>query len=63
MRDESCGGHFRSEHQSAEGEAVRNDDEFAFVGVWEHQGDNQPPILHKEQLVYEEVKFTTRSYK
>ncbi|MDP0494710.1 MAG: fumarate reductase/succinate dehydrogenase flavoprotein subunit [Verrucomicrobiota bacterium JB024] len=63
MRDESCGGHFRTEHQSAEGEAVRDDDNFAFVGVWENQGDDKPPVLHKEQLVYEEVKFTTRSYK
>ncbi|MBC2594239.1 fumarate reductase/succinate dehydrogenase flavoprotein subunit [Ruficoccus amylovorans] len=63
MRDESCGGHFRTEHQSEEGEAVRDDDKFAFVGVWEYQGDNKAPALHKEELVYEEVKFTTRSYK
>ncbi len=63
MRDESCGGHFRSEHQSEEGEAVRDDDNYAFVGVWEYQGDDKPPALNKEELVYEEVKFTTRSYK
>ncbi len=63
MRDESCGGHFRSEHQTPDGEAERNDDEFAFVGVWEHQGDDKEPKLHKEELTYEEVKFTTRSYK
>ncbi len=75
MREESCGGHFRVEHQYtgddevvksgflSAGEAKRNDDEFAFVGVWEHQGDKQPPKLHKETLEYEEVKFSTRSYK
>lgn len=63
MRDESCGGHFRSEHQTPDGEAVRNDDDYAFVGVWQDQGEGKEPKLLKEQLVYEEVKFTTRSYK
>jgi len=63
MRDESCGGHFRVEHQTEDGEAVRNDDEFAFVGVWEHRGDDREATLHKEPLVFEEVKPTTRSYK
>lgn len=62
-RDESCGGHFREEHQSEEGEAVRRDDEFAHAAVWEYQGDRTAPKLHKEQLVFENVKLTTRSYK
>jgi succinate dehydrogenase / fumarate reductase flavoprotein subunit len=63
MRDESCGGHFRVEHQTEDGEAVRDDENFAFVGVWEYQGDNQRPKLNKEKLEYEEVHFSTRSYK
>jgi succinate dehydrogenase / fumarate reductase flavoprotein subunit len=62
-RDESCGGHFREEHQTAEGEAVRNDEEFAHVAVWEYQGVGQKPALHKENLEFENVKLTTRSYK
>ena len=63
MREESCGGHFRSEHQTDDGEAMRDDDSFAFVGVWEYKGDDVAPDLHKEDLVYEEVKLATRSYK
>ncbi|MFT5825263.1 MAG: succinate dehydrogenase / fumarate reductase flavoprotein subunit [Yoonia sp.] len=63
MREESCGGHFRSEHQTEEGEALRDDENFAFVGIWEYQGDDIDPTLHKEDLVYEEVKLATRSYK
>jgi len=63
MREESCGGHFRVEHQTSEGEAKRNDDQFTFVGVWEYQGDDVDPALHKEALIYEEVKLATRSYK
>ena len=63
MREESCGGHFRVEHQTSEGEAKRNDDQFTFVGVWEYQGDDIDPALHKEALIYEEVKLATRSYK
>jgi len=63
MREESCGGHFRVEHQTDDGEALRDDDKFAFVGVWEYQGDDVDPVLHKEDLVYEEVKLATRSYK
>ncbi|MGE9295764.1 MAG: fumarate reductase/succinate dehydrogenase flavoprotein subunit, partial [Puniceicoccales bacterium] len=75
MREESCGGHFRVEHQSmpddpevksgliSEGEAKRDDDKFAFVGVWEYQGDDTEPKLHKESLTYEEVHMATRSYK
>ncbi|WP_345950489.1 fumarate reductase/succinate dehydrogenase flavoprotein subunit [Mucilaginibacter sp. PAMB04274] len=62
-RRESCGGHFRVESQTEEGEALRNDDEFAYVAAWEYTGDNQPEVLHKEDLVYENVKLTQRSYK
>ena len=75
MREESCGGHFRVEHQYTEeddivksgylsaGEAKRHDDEFGFVGVWKFEGDGEEPSLHKEPLEYEEVEFATRSYK
>jgi succinate dehydrogenase / fumarate reductase flavoprotein subunit len=59
-REESCGGHFRVEHQTPDGEAKRNDDQFLYVSAWEY-GD--PPKLHKEPLVYEEMKLATRSYK
>ncbi|MDX2110157.1 MAG: fumarate reductase/succinate dehydrogenase flavoprotein subunit [Verrucomicrobiota bacterium] len=62
-RDESCGGHFRTEHQYPDGEAKRNDEQFAHVSVWEFAGDNKAPIKHKEELKYEEVKMVTRSYK
>ena len=62
-RDESCGGHFREEHQTAEGEAVRRDDEFAHASVWEYQGDGEAPRLHQEPLKFEYVKLTNRSYK
>ena len=62
-RDESCGAHFRTEHQTEEGEAKRNDKKYAYVAVWEYQGENQAPKLHKEPLSYEEVDFATRSYK
>ena len=61
-RNESCGGHFRSEFQE-EGEAKRNDAEYAYVAAWEYTGDFAKPNLHKEPLVYEEVKMATRSYK
>ena len=63
MREESCGGHFRVEHQTEDGEAKRDDENFAFAGVWEYQGDELEPMLHKEDLVYENVKLATRSYK
>ncbi len=63
MRAESCGGHFREEFQSEDGEAKRDDENFAFVGAWEFQGRGNPPRLQKESLVYEEVKMTQRSYK
>lgn len=62
-RRESCGGHFRVESQTEEGEALRHDDEFAYVAAWEFKGENQPEELHKEELVYENVKLTQRSYK
>ena len=63
VRRESCGGHFRVESQTADGEALRNDDEFAYVSAWEFGGDNRRPILHKEPLVYENVELKQRSYK
>jgi len=63
MRKESCGGHFRIESQTDEGEALRDDANFAFVAAWEYKGDNQPEELHKEELVFEEVHLTQRSYK
>jgi succinate dehydrogenase / fumarate reductase, flavoprotein subunit len=63
VREESCGGHFRVEHQTEEGEALRNDDEFAHVTAWEWSGDPTRPTEHREELEYEVVKFQTRSYK
>jgi len=62
-RDESCGGHFREEHQTPEGEAVRDDENFCHVAAWEFKGVGEKPELHKEQLEFENVKLTTRSYK
>ncbi len=62
-RTESCGGHFREESQTEEGEALRKDDEFAFVSSWEYQGEGKPAKLNKEELVFENVKLTQRSYK
>ncbi len=62
-RKESCGGHFREESQTEEGEALRNDDEFAYVAAWEFTGEDMPEQLNKEPLVYENVKLTQRSYK
>jgi succinate dehydrogenase / fumarate reductase flavoprotein subunit len=62
-RDESCGGHFREEHQTGEGEAVRDDENFSHASVWEFTGDGNAPKLHKEQLTFEYVKLSTRSYK
>ncbi len=62
-RDESCGGHFREEHQTKEGEAVRNDEAFGHGAVWEYQGADAKPELHREQLHFEYVKLSTRSYK
>jgi len=62
-REESCGGHFRSEYQTEEGEALRDDENFAHVTAWEWSGDMANPIEHREQLEYEVVQFQTRSYK
>jgi succinate dehydrogenase / fumarate reductase flavoprotein subunit len=62
-RDESCGGHFREEHQTSEGEAKRNDAEFAYSAVWEFKGVGQRPDLHKEPLTFETVHLAERSYK
>jgi len=62
-REESCGGHFRTEHQTADGEALRHDDRFAYVAAWEYGGDVKPPILHKEPLAFENVALSQRSYK
>ncbi|HJM12589.1 MAG TPA: fumarate reductase/succinate dehydrogenase flavoprotein subunit [Candidatus Marinimicrobia bacterium] len=62
-REESCGGHFREEHQTEENEAKRNDEDFSFVAAWEHKGDTLPAELHKEELIFENVELTTRSYK
>mgnify|MGYP006056787999 CR=1 FL=1 len=60
-REESCGGHFREEHQTEENEAKRNDKDFAYVGAWEYTGSE--PKLHKEELKFDHVKLATRSYK
>jgi succinate dehydrogenase / fumarate reductase, flavoprotein subunit len=62
-RRESCGGHFRVESQTPDGEALRDDEEFAYVSAWEFAGDDGRPILHKEPLVYEHVEMKQRSYK
>ncbi|QGG93948.1 fumarate reductase/succinate dehydrogenase flavoprotein subunit [Actinomarinicola tropica] len=62
-REESCGGHFRAEHQTEEGEAQRDDENFAYVGAWEWQGPDSPQQLHKEPLEFENVALTQRSYK
>ena len=63
-REESCGGHFREEHQTEEGEAKRDDENFFYVGCWEYQGnDDTAPVLNKEPLEYEIIKVQTRNYK
>ncbi len=62
-RSESCGGHFREESQTEEGEALRDDDNYAYASVWEYQGDDKEHKLNKEELVFENVKLTQRSYK
>jgi succinate dehydrogenase / fumarate reductase flavoprotein subunit len=63
VRDESCGAHFREEHQTPDGEAKRDDENFSYVAAWEYQGVDARPILHKETLEYEEVHLAQRSYK
>ncbi|SHI52348.1 fumarate reductase/succinate dehydrogenase flavoprotein subunit [Pseudozobellia thermophila] len=62
-RNESCGGHFREEYQTEEGEALRDDENFKFVSAWEYKGEPKDAVLHKEELVYENIELKTRSYK
>jgi succinate dehydrogenase / fumarate reductase flavoprotein subunit len=62
-REESCGGHFRVEYQTPDGEAQRNDQDFCYVAAWEYVGPNASPVLHKEPLAFENVHLSTRSYK
>ena len=62
-REESCGGHFREEHQTKEGEALRNDEKYNFVSAWEYNGEPSEAILHKEELIFKNVELKTRSYK
>jgi succinate dehydrogenase / fumarate reductase flavoprotein subunit len=62
-REESCGGHFREEYQTKEGEALRRDDEFAYVSCWEYQGEDKEPIMNKEVLKFEYVELKQRNYK
>tara|TARA_B100002052_G_scaffold41186_1_gene33440 strand:- start:151 stop:522 length:372 start_codon:yes stop_codon:yes gene_type:complete len=62
-RNESCGGHFREEHQTEEGEALRDDENFTFSSAWEYKGEDTPPVLNKEELTFDTVHLTQRSYK
>jgi succinate dehydrogenase / fumarate reductase flavoprotein subunit len=62
-REESCGGHFRTEHQTPDGEALRDDERFAYVAAWAWAGEGKPQVLHREPLVYENIKLSQRSYK
>ena len=62
-RQESCGGHFRLEHQTEEGEALRHDDQFAYVSCWEYQSEEAEPVMHKEDLTYEFIVRQQRNYK
>ena len=62
-RTESCGGHFREESQTPEGEALRDDANFTFVSAWEYTGRPSDAILHKEELIYDNIELKTRSYK
>jgi succinate dehydrogenase / fumarate reductase, flavoprotein subunit len=62
-RAESCGGHFREESQTPDGEALRDDANFSYVAAWEFRGVGKEPVLHKEPLVFEYVKPSQRSYK
>ena len=63
QREESCGGHFRVEHQTADGETLRDDEHFMFVGAWEYQGENQAETMHTEPLHYEDIQIVNRNYK
>ena len=62
-RTESCGGHFREESQTPEGEALRDDKNFAFTSAWEYKGEPSEAKLHKEELKFEAIEVKTRSYK
>ena len=62
-REESCGGHFRTEHQTADGETLRDDENFMYVAAWEYQGHSQPETMEKEPLNYEHIQIATRNYK
>jgi succinate dehydrogenase / fumarate reductase flavoprotein subunit len=62
-RKESCGAHFREEFQTPDGEALRNDEKYAYVAAWEYAGEGKPHILHREELKFEEVEMKVRSYK
>ena len=62
-RNESCGAHFREEYQTPDGEAKRNDEQYCYVAAWEYKGVGKPPELHKEPLVFENVKPSVRTYK
>lgn len=62
-RKESCGGHFREESQTEEGEAKRDDEKYSYVAAWEFKGVGKKPTLHKEELTFNNVKLTQRSYK
>jgi succinate dehydrogenase / fumarate reductase flavoprotein subunit len=63
IREESCGGHFREEYQTEEGEAVRDDEKFCHAAVWEYQGDGKEPARNVEPLSFENVHLAVRSYK
>jgi len=62
-RKESCGGHFREEYQTPEGEALRDDADFAYVAAWEYKGEDKPQELHKEPLKFESIELKQRNYK
>jgi succinate dehydrogenase / fumarate reductase flavoprotein subunit len=63
LREESCGGHFREEYQTEEGEALRNDKDFTYVAAWEYRGEDKEPELHKEALNFEYIEVKQRNYK
>jgi succinate dehydrogenase / fumarate reductase flavoprotein subunit len=62
-RNESCGGHFRGEYQTPDGEALRNDEDYAYVAAWQYTGEDSAPLLNKEPLNFEYVHLSQRSYK
>ena len=63
LREESCGGHFRTEHQTTDGETLRDDEHYMYVAAWEYQGHGQPETMEKEPLNYEHIQIATRNYK